>query len=347
MKTFTKLTFVACLMLLQAVAFAQFSKIAVSHNGASSFYTTLNAAITAAVAEDTIYLPGGAIQTTGVLLIDKKLTIVGAGHYPDSTTSTYQTKITAVIRILTGADGGSLSGVRCSDICFGSNSSNNNVNNYTIQRCYLENLTPTDYTGSTSSNIFIKENVIQNISNHAPFQSVIFLNNIFQMYVYYGFPAIFFNNIIYINCNGISPFQYSSFINNIIIVCECSSANLGGANGCAFSNNLFCGILPNYYAVNWGNNINNNNLTTELATNTFVNATTGNFSYANDYHLKLTSPGVNFGTDGHDVGIYGSDEPYKDGAVPFNPHIISKNIGTSLSPTGNISVDIKVSAQDK
>ncbi|MEI7983947.1 MAG: hypothetical protein WCI71_20035 [Bacteroidota bacterium] len=71
------------------------------------------------------------------------------------------------------------------------------------------------------------------------------------------------------------------------------------------------------------------------------------FSYTNNYHLKSTSNGHNAGTDGTDVGIYGTLIPYKEAAVPFNPHISSKSIGSTTNPTGTLDVDIRVSAQDR
>ena len=179
MKTFTKFAFVTCLVLLQAMAFAQFSKIAVSHNGATSFYTNLNSAVTSALDGDTIYLPGGSINTTGEVLIDKKLTIVGAGHYPDSTTATYQTYIVQSIRIATGADGGSLSGIKCGSIYFGSDASNQSVNPYIIQRCNIDNLILSNW-GVSASQFLIKENVINGLVSPYSAGSIVFENNIFN-----------------------------------------------------------------------------------------------------------------------------------------------------------------------
>jgi hypothetical protein len=91
----------------------------------------------------------------------------------------------------------------------------------------------------------------------------------------------------------------------------------------------------------------NNQITQEATTSTFNNANTPSFSYTNNYHLKTTSNGHNAGNDGTDVGLYGTLIPYKESAVPFNPHISSKTIGTVTTPTGTLNVDIKVSAQDR
>ncbi len=51
-------------------------------------------------------------------------------------------------------------------------------------------------------------------------------------------------------------------------------------------------------------------------------------------------------SDGTDIGIYGSSQPYKEGAVPFNPHIYFKNIGGTTTPNGLLNINIKVKAQD-
>jgi len=127
--------------------------------------------------------------------------------------------------------------------------------------------------------------------------------------------------------------------NNIIIS---TSSNIYFASyNCQFVKNL---IIP---AVNsWGSNTQVNSILGQTLANTFVNAPGTSFVYGSNYHLLGTSPGKNYGTDGTDVGIYGTTTPYKDGAVPFNPHIMSKTISSELTPAGVLNVNVTVSAQD-
>jgi len=61
----------------------------------------------------------------------------------------------------------------------------------------------------------------------------------------------------------------------------------------------------------------------------------------------LQSPSTYIGTDATECGIYGGIFPYKEGAVPYNPHIQQKSISSVTDINGNINVNIKVVAQDK
>src|SRR5690606_38454734 len=68
--------------------------------------------------------------------------------------------------------------------------------------------------------------------------------------------------------------------------------------------------------------------------------------YTQDFHLKTDSPGKNAGSDGTDVGIYGTNEPTKEGWVPSNPHISFKNISSQIDANGNLKATFKVKAQN-
>jgi hypothetical protein len=86
--------------------------------------------------------------------------------------------------------------------------------------------------------------------------------------------------------------------------------------------------INNYYNVDW------NGL--------FVNQTEW-FKYSDDYRLK--NPGAYPGTDGQQVGLYGGYYPYKQGGIPFNPHIQYKNIPLHTDNNGQVNVQIKAAAQ--
>lgn len=345
--------------LLVSSGFSQSSlKITLLHNGTSQFYPVLNTAIDSAKNGDTIILPGGAVQNNPPLNISKRLTIVGAGHYPDSTSATRPTTISNGFYILPGADSGSISGISGLGISIGNGSANSaNVANYRIERNYLNSLTINNGTGHPI-NLRIIENVI-------PFQvqgsdTAIFEKNIFTGNACYGSgyngPAYFNNNVFY-SCGGcgwgLPAFPWgnnSMFVNNIFIwrggVGSYPGWGLG--SNCLYVNNLFCSVTPlNSGTFQCGQtNTCENNIIDQLISDTFVNANTSLFVYSNDYHLKPTSPGKNASLDGTDVGIYGTSIPYKEGAVPFNPHISLINVGVQVSPSGSLPVEFKVSAQD-
>ncbi|MEI7983085.1 MAG: hypothetical protein WCI71_15655, partial [Bacteroidota bacterium] len=92
MKKLTKLLLFAGLILAgHSIVYGQQAKIALQHSGSMTTFTDITLALAASVNGDTLYLPGGPIYASGTILIDKSLTIIGVGHYPDSTTATYQT----------------------------------------------------------------------------------------------------------------------------------------------------------------------------------------------------------------------------------------------------------------
>jgi hypothetical protein len=75
----------------------------------------------------------------------------------------------------------------------------------------------------------------------------------------------------------------------------------------------------------------------------FVNQTGTPFDYSHNYHLQ--APTTYLGTDNSEVGIYGGTFPYKEGAVPGNPHIQIKNIAPTTDANGDLHIQIQVGAQ--
>lgn len=159
--------------------------IALEHAGSTTIYSNLDSAMVYAVDNDNIYLPRGSFTPSGgVLNISKKLNIIGAVHYTDSIIATGQTIINGVIRIKTGADGGSLQGVYITgNVYFGSNSSDNIINGYNISRCYLASELILNYTTALNplvQNISLNESIIIGIVYLADAQNLLISKNIFQ-----------------------------------------------------------------------------------------------------------------------------------------------------------------------
>lgn len=341
MKTLIKISaFVAVSILLTAnVLFAQ-SKITLSHLGLPTFYTSLTAALAAAANGDTLYLPGGSIQPSDIT-INKSVHIVGAGHYPDSTAATGRTIITT-LRYLTGSGGGSLQGCSISTLYIGY-ASNQNIIGLSVSRCTINYFRLGSDNVSTIDNIYLSDNIFTgDLMIHTAYQNVMIVRNIINNSGLLGQGLFIKNNIIYAYYNnGLSGFTSCNFENNIIVCTSTNNISMGTQN-CNYSNNLF---IPN--VINWGTNTQQNSILNQTQANTFENTTGSVFSYANNYHLKSSSPGKNYGTDGTDVGIFGTVTPYKDGAVPFNPHIMFKSISSETTPAGILNVTISVSAQDR
>ena len=107
-RLFTSLFILLFAQAASAQLVALHSTSGVTHySGSSAFVNAENDAL----AGDTIYIPGGSfINTT----IKKRLTIYGAGHYPDSTTATGITYLSGNLLLDNDADGTHIEGVRVS-----------------------------------------------------------------------------------------------------------------------------------------------------------------------------------------------------------------------------------------
>ncbi len=317
----------------------------VKPNGNTQIFPSWTAAYNAAVNDDYIYLPGVGIS--GTITLNKRLHIFGAGHHPDSTNATNKTVFTGVIDIFRGANGGSLQGINCTEsIQIGINGTK--VLNYTIKKCaitssiafggvsidslpeyvsIIENIVNSigNGHGLSTKNHTIEKNIIK--SNVHNFEFSLFRNNIF-LYSFITFSNVYnstVENNIFLYSDPVPPPSncFNSFYNNLKI----SNSDFYDSGGCpiqAESGNL---SVPSY-------------------TDIFISYDNNGFDYADNYHLQPTCPGVGAGTDGTDVGIYGTSDPTSEGWVPSNPHIYFKNIDPSTGPDGKLHIEVGVRANN-
>ncbi len=314
--------------------------IAVQNNSTPFFFTSLDSAIIHAHNGDTLYLPGGnfALNTN----IDKCIHIIGVGHNPDSTNAINPTNIIANnLYLITGSSFGSLIGVKLSGFNFGKESGNGNITNYTLGRCNINGISL--FGGYTASNNIFYENIISGFINLTMAQSNNFYNNYFGWLVSFGNYSIIKNNIF--NIEGYTNYlinnTYSTFENNVFFPGTVSAIS-GNSTNNIFNNNLFVENI----SFPFGNNTGINNIVNQSQSSIFVNQSGSAYSYSQDYHLQPTCPGKNAGRDGTDIGIYGGMFPWKEGSVPFNPHIQYEQVAPLTSTNGNLNVNIKVAAQD-
>lgn len=132
------------------------------------------------------------------------------------------------------------------------------------------------------------------------------------------------------------------FYDNIIHNIGCSGIYTGTFTGNAFYNNLFC---PNI-SFPFGGNPGTGNIVNQPIDSIYVSHTFGSFNYNNNYQLRSNCLGNNAGSDGTDIGLFGTAYPYKPGAVPINPHIQTKIIAPNTDSQGNLNINIRVGAQD-
>ncbi len=301
----------------------------------------LQSAYTAALAGDTLYLSGHTF--TPPANFEKQLTIYGAGHYVDSTLATGKTFINGNVNLRENADHFHIEGVEITgNLVLGNNES---INGLVVKYCKINGvLNIPGNLSNPSSNLSFYGNVfstldIPNAENVLISNNIIYAlsntngnnisNNIFfwKTYLYVEYGSGENNNHIIIGDNN-------QIQNNIFI-----QPNRIWGNGNTIQNNIFNNSNQNF---GFTPTITGNYIGIPQA-DIFVNQTGTTFDYTHDYHLQ--DPATYLGTDGTQVGIYGGAFPYKEGAVPSNPHIQVQNIAPTAT-NGQLNVQIKAAAQD-
>jgi|GEM_PF-154446 len=346
-----KKLFIFLMVLIPSALMAQTITIATLHKtgGVQNFIGSLSLrqAVTAASHGDTIYLSGGTFMAPDT--INKSLVIIGAGHYPDSTLATGVTLVSTAMVLGENADNSYIEGIRfMGNVTFATDKS---VNDLTFRRCRFD------------------LQFIYSTSNYwAPVATC--NNNQIIECVFTGSDTRYFGNarsltiskcLFFMDWRTIENLTASTFINNILfssngtylfntcynnqiknnLIRTVAGYPFSSGTGSYFVNNVCLGFTNTSFLPNVGVN----NYQGVVLEGFFLNQDGWNFSYDHDYHLA--NPGSYPGDDGTQTGIYGTTGPYKDGAVPSNPHVRSKNIAVSTNANGQLEVQIKVAAQQE
>ena len=329
-------------------------KFNVQNGAKTEFYNDIETAIEQAQAGDTVYLPAGLIQLQNDLVIDKRLSLVGVGWDINTLQTTFPTEINKIITFTENANGSLLTGCKINgNIYLGNSSAVQDIklirNQIIGAVCYI-------YIYAGSSNISIRENYIYlrtgnqqfNISANPASTSNLphncFIeNNIFSC----GGTALILSiknsyviNNVFDASFGLNDNSYNIKTNYTIVqnnyirntITYFPSLYAGENN--IFNNNAF----GNDVTFPGGSNTGVDNLMNQAFDDTFESGT---------YHVKATSLCKNAGTDGTDIGIYGGVFPYKDGSIPFNPHIRPNSIATQTDSEGKLQINITITAQER
>jgi hypothetical protein len=320
------------LLILFSTSFAQFQQFAVARpDGTTYICPTFDSANNKAMDDDIIYLPGGTI--TGDKTITKRITLIGAGHYPDSTLYTGRTVFSGNIFLekkcwlegfevypngisITNAISDSCSFVRIK--CQGDLALAGSRGNIIDGSVISGRISGSYYTGGgcpITSNLLIKNSIIRNLI----FVKSASVNNCL---IFSSGNAVI-QDVVFTNCIFYNLFQLdvSTYGCNIT-----STGNLG--NNCIWYQAI--SLLGQY------NYINNQPDTI------MVNVPYSSFDYNFNYHLKPNSPYLTAGDYGGQIGIYGGAGSYKDGAVPNNPHIYFKQVASQTNNSGQLQIQFKV-----
>jgi len=331
MKKLTSL-FIAVWAMMLAFTFSSNAQtvFALQNGSRTQFYTTLSTAISNIQDGDTLYLPGKPLN--GDYTFSKKVTIIGAGYDADSAAATGITKFTGKVYFAKKSKGSSMTGVRTEGRVYVQDSS------ITITRCNLESLEIQNgsnpigfvYVGDciirssieganeVVTNVLIERCILNgnfgggNKTNNLLIKNCVLTYN--ANHFLSSISNIIFQNSIFLSTNDYGFLSYSSsltFINNLFV-------------RPAFSNPSFT-MTGNIFGV--------------PESDIFVDSANGN------YHIKPTyTQALTLATDGKEVGIYGTDNPF---LVPtFAPRFISINNAESTKD-GKLSVKMTVEARNR
>ena len=318
---------------------AQLPRIVVQGTGAPQVFTDITTAVAAAQAGDHVYLSGGSF-IGAVLVVDKTLHFVGAGMNPDSTGATGTTTLGVQLRITTAASNSSFTGITMGgDVQYGvlTNGSDDDPTNMVFQRCqFIAQFAVSATNSNTSSSSVFDECIFRSsllcTSNGGT-------SNTITRCIFSGIGAttnnlgnLIVSNSLFFQAGGSTP--GTGLYENCVFAFDITSPGISTANNCIFTN---AGLPPG--ATGSGN------IFSQTANTIFVNELNNTYEFSDDLHLAVGSPGANSGTDGNDIGLYGSLSPYKPGAVPVNPHYRVANVANATDGSGNLPVSITVVAQ--
>lgn len=301
--------------------------------------TALDSAYNASLPGDTIYLSGGGF--TAPASFDKGLIIFGVGHYSEYTADKTKTIISNRVNLSENADGFRIEGVEIADNIYFD--ADKGIDNVLIRYCTIlydiivQGTSGTDPSNNlTVVNCVINREIVLNNAVNAVIKNSIIVDQIRNSY-----GNSIANNIIMFNYTG-SGTSYSihgdnNICNNNIFLQSGYKCVYGTAN--QLNNNLFVNATPGL-----GSSPASSGNYTGIAHETiFLDQSGYVFSYGHDYHLQ--SPEAYPGVDGSQVGIYGGDFIYKEGAIPSNPHINTVKISSATTSDGKLHTEINATAQ--
>jgi hypothetical protein len=331
----TRMILIVLLAIIVPMAlFANLGKILVENpDGSTSLHLTFAAAITAAQHGASLYLPAGNWNEN--VTISKRLNIYGVGHYPNSSPVTPGTSRVSSIVFTNNTDSTMIQGLSISSNISYGNGTAVTIRNHYFLRCFIGGSLNIAVSGAANiSNHVFKECIINSLTATASTvpSNIIFTNCYISVLGGLRGQNTYFTNCIF-GSNNI--FQNGNSRNLLIensIFMRTSADHFTYLESSIINNCIFFSST-----VTWGSNSGVDNILNQNCAGTFVDGSCSAFSYTANYRLKDGSPGKNAGTDGTDIGLYGSNAPFKDGGLPVIPNI--KEFSVSKNPVnGKIQV---------
>ena len=331
-------------------------------------YTTIQAAINAANAGDTVYVHGSSVYYSNFTL-NKQLTIIGTGFLPQSSnpTNAYSIISGGFLTI-----NGTASGSRITGLYFSGASIliQANMHDIIISRCQFDGsgnsgsaleFGADNYNMTISENIFFEGGIGYGISTYTTIgtpHDFLITNNIFRTIggkAFHYWPVvtnvIVSNNLFYGNgstniANGYA--QGLTFTNNIF-----NKVAFAGVSSCTFSNNLTNLCNGNTPWVNNGTDLGVPALGTQN-----IAATSPNFIYQTNidagsywsstnfstyYAVNPGSPTLSSMAGDPDMGPYGGSGSYdfRKASASTLPYVYSLSIGNPTIQSGtNLNINV-------
>ncbi len=333
---------------------AQHARIVVQHAGNVQVFTDLEAAISAAPSNSDIYLSGGTFLVPGGFALDKTLHFIGAGINNDSTNATGATILTtngtAHFRLTSGASGSSFTGIRFSTpgsnncLVFGTAQGDQSVVSVEFLRCAFNQRVmlgvqaPSEASSAFTECIF--HNLLNGYDGTAQFTRCIFDHQAGTGAEVSGFLD---HGLTMHNCVGLGTRVGDSpgaMITNSVFTRN--SAPFWQSSGSTLLNNL---LVSNELVINMSGHVHSGNILSVPVGAIFVSEGDGKYQFSDDLRLQANCPGVGAGTDGTDIGIFGTSSPFKVGMIPHTPHFRRVSVAPATNANGDLPVQVKVAIQ--
>jgi hypothetical protein len=334
-----KMKFTLAFSLLTAIA-AHAGTITLNNNNPSAGqYTSFSDAQSAANAGDTILVQPSTINY-GDISISKRLIIIGPGHNPSDKQNSQKAFFNIVNFSNVAASDGEFNGFEVYQV----NVSAGSMTGVKIKLCKITNYI---YISNFYNDSWVIDGCVftkqadNNINGGGyPTANWIIQNCLFNGYVYSMTSAYTnINNCVFINTDGTSGIVSCTnvYANNCIFY----KASFP-SSGVSFSK---CLSYLQSGSPTFPNGTNYDNTDPQFVN---VPASGANFSYAYDFHLLSTSPVLNGGTDGTDIGLYGGNGDFDLNGVPRNPYIKTFNVTgpTTINSGDPLNIYIKAKVRN-
>ncbi|MBK9628087.1 MAG: hypothetical protein IPO56_10405 [Flavobacteriales bacterium] len=293
-------------------------------------------AIAAASPGDTLLITGSA-ATYGTAILDKPLTLIGAGY----NIAGAKTQLNGVF-FADGSSGSKIIAMNAGQIYV---DYGNSIGDILIERVQGS---VAYFNGYPLDGLIIKNSFIGSINMSGNWTNVLITNNLITGQITSSSsPSVVISNNIFSNDGSYALQSLShAVISNNIFYGSAPSFDGNGVANCAFNNNISYGspdddLPPTGSNVGAGNQVGVDPL--------FVNVPDFQGLASYDYHLQPGSPGINAGTDGTDIGIYGGSAPLVgvlDGVARI-PLVTTFNLlNTSIGEGGSLNVQVQGTKHD-